>query len=617
MTRHLILVLGDQLSLSLSSLRGADKTLDTVLMCEVWDEATYVPHHKKKLAFVFAAMRHFAEELRGAGWSVEYRNLIETGKAGSFSCEVARAVQRRKPARIVVTSPGEWRVLEDMCCWQKRFGIPVDIVDDDRFICSPAEFATWAKGRKQLRMENFYRQMRRATGLLMEGEGPAGGRWNFDHDNRKTAKPDLLMPRPLRFAPDAITREVLHVVQSLFSDHFGDLEPFWFGVTRAQAQQALEHFVATTLAQFGDFQDAMLDGEPFLYHSLLSVYMNVGLLDPLEVCRRVEAAYRAGDVPLNAAEGYIRQIIGWREYVRGIYWLKMPGYVSENYFGHTRPVPDFYWTGASDMACLRAAIDQTKREAYAHHIQRLMVTGNFALLTGVQPRALHEWYLMVYADAFEWVELPNTLGMSQFGDGGLLASKPYVASGAYINRMSNHCKGCRYDVAKPHGASACPFNPLYWSFLARHRDKLAGNPRMAQMYRTWDKFPGERRRLTLASAETFLAGLDGDLPHVPTTLTPGRTTAPADAVDDVGIAAVILRLCAERAPAKTICPSEVARSLAGHGDAWHALMPEVRRVAGRLAAEGRIVVTQRRVVVDAVGPRGAIRLSLAAKSKAK
>jgi deoxyribodipyrimidine photolyase-related protein len=313
------------------------------------------------------------------------------------------------------------------------------------------------------------------------------------------------MPQPHRVTPDVITNDVLTLVARRFGNHFGDIEPFWFAVTRADAERALNHFVTSTLPRFGDFQDAMLEGEAFLYHSVLSIYINAGLLDPLHVCRRVEAAYCAGKVPLNSAEGYIRQIIGWREYVRGIYWLKMPGYVHENYFEATRPVPDIYWTGDTDMRCLEAAIGQTKREAYAHHIQRLMLTGNFALLAGVSPQALHEWYLIVYADAYEWVELPNTLGMSQFGDGGLLASKPYVASGAYINRMSDHCKHCRYKVSQPHGADACPFNVLYWHFLARHRDKLEANPRMSQMYRTWDKLPVERRTTTLASAETFLA----------------------------------------------------------------------------------------------------------------
>jgi deoxyribodipyrimidine photolyase-related protein len=509
MTRHLVLILGDQLTPAMSSLRGADKAQDVVLLCEVWNEATYVPHHKKKIAFIFSCMRHFAEELRASGWTVDYRALDRTGAAGSFTSEIEQASMRHKPQRVVVTSPGEWRVLDAMRGWQKRLGTPVDILDDDRFICSTSEFSAWAKGRKQLRMEYFYREMRRKTGLLMDGDEPVGGQWNFDKENRKPAKGDLVMPRPLRHEPpDSVTRDVMDLVARRFADHFGDLEPFWFGVTRTQAQAALTHFVATTLPRFGDFQDAMLEGEAFLYHAVLSVYINVGLLDPLDVCRRVEAAYRAGGVPLNAAEGFIRQIIGWREYVRGIYWLKMPEYVEQNYFAHTRPVPDFYWTGETDMACLRSAISQTKREAYAHHIQRLMLTGNFALLAGVSPQALHEWYLLVYADAFEWVELPNTLGMSQFGDGGLLASKPYVASGAYINRMSNHCKGCRYDVRLPHGPDACPFNALYWAFLDRHRAKLSGNPRMAQMYRTWERLSDERRDATLASAAAFLAKLD-------------------------------------------------------------------------------------------------------------
>ena len=508
MTRHLILLLGDQLSPAISSLCGADKTQDIVLICEVGDEATYVPHHKKKIAFIFSCMRHFAEELRKNGWTVDYRTLDQTGATSSFTSEIEHALIRHKPQRVVVTSPGEWRVLDAMRHWQAEYEIPVDILDDDRFICSTAEFVAWAKGRKQLRMEYFYREMRRKTGLLMNGGEPAGGQWNFDQENRKPAKDNLFMPRPLRFEPDPVTRDVMSVVARRFDNHFGDLEPFWFGVTRTQAEAALAYFIKMTLPRFGDFQDAMLEGEAFLYHSVLSIYLNVGLLDPLDVCRHVDAAYRAGGVPLNCAEGYVRQILGWREYVRGIYWLKMPDYVQQNYFDHTRPVPDFYWSGETNMACLRAAIGQTKREAYAHHIQRLMLTGNFALLAGVAPQALHEWYLLVYADAFEWVELPNTLGMSQFGDGGLLASKPYVASGAYINRMSNHCKVCRFDVSKPYGADACPFNPLYWAFLCRHRDKLSGNPRMAQMYRTWDRLSDERRKLTLESADVLYRRLD-------------------------------------------------------------------------------------------------------------
>ena len=341
----------------------------------------------------------------------------------------------------------------------------------------------------------------------MNGDKPEGGKWNFDAENRKPAKPDLFMPRPFCAKPSDTTKAVLELVAREFSDHFGDLEPFRFAVTPEGAEAALTNFIDNSLPNFGDYQDAMLEGERFLYHSVLSAYINVGLLDPLKVCQRVEAAYRDGHAPLNAAEGFIRQIIGWREYVRGIYWLKMPGYVSENFFGNQRALPDFYWTGETEMACLRAAITHTKEEAYAHHIQRLMVTGNFALLAGVDPHHVHEWYLAVYADAYEWVELPNTLGMSQFGDGGVLASKPYASSGAYINRMSNHCKHCRYKVNKKTGEDACPFNALYWDFLARNEAKLKGNPRMGQMYATWGRMSAEKRAEYLSSARDFLDAL--------------------------------------------------------------------------------------------------------------
>jgi deoxyribodipyrimidine photolyase-related protein len=507
MQKNLILVLGDQLSPKITSLADADPARDVVLMAEVNAEATYVRHHKKKIALVFAAMRHFADRLTHDGFSVDYRDITQTGPNGCFTSEVRRAVERHGVSRIVVTEPGEWRVLHEMQTWSEQFGIPVEILGDRRFICSNAQFGAWARDRKQLRMEYFYRDMRRQTGLLMDGDEPIGGRWNFDHDNRKPAKSDLFMPTPLRVAPDAITQAALQDVARLFGRHFGDLEPFWFAVTHTDAEAALDHFISHALPRFGDFQDAMLEGERFLYHSVLSIYINIGLLDPLDVCRRVENAYRAGSVPLNAAEGYIRQIIGWREYVRGIYWLKMPGYLEQNFFGHTHAVPDFYWTGDTDMACLRSAIQQTKEEAYAHHIQRLMVTGNFALLAGVSPQALHVWYLTVYADAFEWVELPNTLGMSQFADGGLLASKPYVASGAYIDRMSNHCKSCRYDVKLRTGPNACPFNALYWDFVDRHRSKLSRNPRMGPMYRVYDGFPDAEQAAIRSSAATTISKL--------------------------------------------------------------------------------------------------------------
>ena len=505
--RNLILVLGDQLTPTLSSLAAGDPARDRVLMAELHDEATYVRHHKKKIAFLFAAMRHFAEELRADGWTVDYVSLDAPDNQGSFTAQVVQAVAQLRPERIVVTEPGEWRVAQMFAGWQDRFGVPVDVLGDDRFLSSPTEFRGWAEGRKALRMEYFYRDMRRKTGLLMEGDQPAGGQWNFDSENRKPADADLFMPQPLAHEPDAITQEVLALVAARFDNHFGDLMPFWYAVTRADAQAAFAAFVKKALPRFGDYQDAMLAGEPFLYHAVIAQYLNCGLLDPLQVCRQVEAAWRAGKVPLNAAEGFIRQIIGWREYMRGIYWLKMPGYETSNFFGHTRELPAFYWTAETEMACVKAAVTQTKEQAYAHHIQRLMVTGNFAMLAGIDPQELHEWYLSVYADAYEWVELPNTVGMSQFADGGLLASKPYAASGAYINRMSNYCGSCRYAVKQRTGPDACPFNALYWDFIARHRGKIGGNPRMAQMVRTYDKFAPDEQQRIADSAAAFLATL--------------------------------------------------------------------------------------------------------------
>lgn len=503
----LIPVLGDQLSLNLTSLRAGDKARDIVVMAEVADEATYVRHHKKKIAFLFSAMRHFAAELEVAGWTVRYVRLDDPDNGGSFTSEVERLAHEIKARSIVVTEPGEWRVREIIGTWEQVTGLPVTILPDERFICARHEFGAWAHGRRSLRMEFFYREMRRKTGLLMNGEEPEGGRWNFDSENRKPAKADLFIPKPLQFAPDAMTRGVLDLVAKRFGTHFGDLEPFWFAVTRKDAERQLKQFLKHGLAQFGDYQDAMLLSEPFLYHSILSPYINCGLLDPLDVCRRVEKEFRAGRAPLNAAEGFIRQIIGWREYIRGIYWLKMPDYIEGNFLDAKRPLPAFYWTGDTDMACLKAAVGQTKSEAYAHHIQRLMVTGNFALIAGFDPKQVHEWYLAVYADAYEWVEMPNTIGMSQFADGGLLGSKPYAASGNYINKMSDYCGSCRYDVKKRTGPGACPFNALYWDFLDRNADKLAGNPRMVQMYATWRKFPEAEQEAVRRHARGVLDAL--------------------------------------------------------------------------------------------------------------
>ena len=504
---RIVLVLGDQLSPGLSSLKQADPDRDIILMAEVAEEAGYVPHHKKKIAFLFAAMRHFAAELAESGWQLRYVRLDDPDNTGSLSGELARMTAETGRQSVLMTEPGEYRLKTALEQWADASGVALTMLEDDRFIASHAMFQDWADGRKQLRMEYFYREMRRKTGLLMAGDQPEGGRWNFDAENRKPAKGDLFMPCPARTEPDATTRAVLDLVETRFANHFGTLRPFWYAVTRAGALQALEHFATETLSQFGDYQDAMLSGEPFLYHSVLAQYINAGLLDPLEVCHRVERAYRQGSAPLNAVEGFIRQIIGWREYVRGIYWLKMPGYTDENFLGASRPLPEFYWTAQTEMACMSAAIEQTRDEAYAHHIQRLMVTGNFAMLAGIDPKEVQAWYLAVYADAYEWVEAPNVVGMSQFADGGLLASKPYAASGNYINKMSDHCGQCRFDVKKKTGPGACPFNPLYWDFLIRNQDKLHGNPRLGQIYRTWDRMSDDTKAAYRQSAKEILEKL--------------------------------------------------------------------------------------------------------------
>ncbi|MFY0309797.1 cryptochrome/photolyase family protein [Leisingera sp. D0M16] len=502
--RNLILILGDQLSRNIASLRQADRSRDIILMAEVAEEANYVQHHKKKIAFLFSAMRHFAQELEADGWQVRYVRLDDPENSGSLTGEIGRLRAEQPVARVVVTEPGEYRLKSALLNWAEEADVSLDIRQDSRFLCSHERFRTWAEGRKQLRMEYFYREMRRETGLLMNGDQPEGGKWNFDHENRKPAEGGLFLPRLPETRPDAITEEVLELVEARFGKHFGTLRPFWFAVTREGALQALESFTEQALPCFGDYQDAMLEGERFLYHSVLSHYINAGLLEPLEVCRRVERAYYEGHAPLNAAEGFIRQIIGWREYVRGIYWLNMPGYTERNFLGASRPLPRFYWTGGTDMACLAAAITQTRDEAYAHHIQRLMVTGNFAMLAGVDPHQVHEWYLAVYADAYEWVEAPNVIGMSQFADGGLLGSKPYAASGNYINKMSNHCAGCRYSVTQKTGEDACPFNPLYWDFLVRNQDKLRDNPRLKRAYSTWDRMSEPRQEEYLDSAKKVL-----------------------------------------------------------------------------------------------------------------
>ena len=502
------IVLGDQCSRTLSALSDLDPAADVVLLSEVMGECTYVRHHPKKIVLVLSAMRHFARALAARGVRVDYIRLDDPANTGSLRGEMLRAVERHRPDRVVCTEPGEWRLREDMRTWHEASGLETDIRDDDRFLCRITEFRTYAREHGVGRLEFFYRDMRRRYGLLMDGDRPEGGRWNYDPDNRKPPSRTLTAPAVPRFEPDAITSEVMALVAERFPGHFGSVDGFALPVTARDASRALDDFVRNRLAGFGDWQDAMRTGESALFHARVSTSLNTGLLDPLDACRAAEAAFRAGAAPLNAVEGFIRQILGWREFVRGMYWLHMPDYAGLNCLGATRKLPQLYWDAGTRMNCLHQAVSDTRDHAYAHHIQRLMVTGNFALLAGLHPDEVDEWYLVVYADAYQWVEMPNVRGVALHADGGIMGSKPYAASGAYINRMSDYCSACHYDVREALGDRACPFNALYWDFIARHRGRFAANARMANTVRALDQMAPSKLGALRTQAYGFLAALD-------------------------------------------------------------------------------------------------------------
>jgi deoxyribodipyrimidine photolyase-related protein len=500
-------ILGDQLSPTLSCLHDTDKDRDTMLLCEVQQEATYVKHHKKKLVFIFSAMRHFAQELRDAGYRVIYHKLDDATAFSQFSDAVIGATQGASFDEIVVTEPSEYRVLEEIKLWPDLLNVPVDIRPDTRFLANHSDFETWSAGRKSLRMEYFYREMRKRYMILMDGDQPVGDQWNFDSENRKPPNSTIVIPDTFHSAPDAITQEVCAMVERLFPDHMGTAAPFHFAVTAEAARAALQQFIDERLTFFGDYQDAMLQDEAWMFHAHIGLYLNTGLLLPLECIAAAEQAYHRGQAPLNAVEGFIRQILGWREFVRGLYWQNMPGYDRLNFFDAQRDLPDFYWTADTRMNCLRQSVQDTIDHAYAHHIQRLMVLGNFALLAGILPAQVNDWFLSVYADAFEWVELPNVSGMALFADGGKLASKPYASGGGYINKMSNYCKGCSYSVTVKNGPKACPFNYLYWDFLDRNRTKLRTNPRVGMMYRVYDRMDADKQQAIRSDAKQFFKDL--------------------------------------------------------------------------------------------------------------
>ena len=500
--RNLVIVLGDQLDGESSALQDFDPAQDVVWMAEVAEESTHVWSAKQRIVVFLSAMRHFAQDLQARGLPLVYTRLGDADNLGTLALQLNACIAQLQPAGLILTAPGDWRVLQSLRAVAAEHKLPLDVRDDTHFFSTVRDFAAHAKGRKQLRLEYWYRELRHKHGILMEGKDPVGGQWNFDADNRESfgkAGPQNVPP-PTRIKPDNITQEVIALVNTQFASHPGTLSSFGWPVTRMQALTALQEFIDQRLPLFGQYEDAMWSGEAWLYHSHLSSALNLKLLNPREVVRAAEDAHRSGHAPLAAVEGFIRQILGWREFVRGIYWTQMPEYLALNALDAQAELPAWYWTGETDMACLKDAITQTLEHGYAHHIQRLMVTGLYTLLLGVKPQAVHAWYLSVYVDAVEWVELPNTLGMSQFGDGGLMASKPYVASGKYIQRMSNHCKGCKYDPALSTGATACPYTTLYWDFLSRHEVMLKKNPRMAMQLKNLARLDAPAREAISAQA---------------------------------------------------------------------------------------------------------------------
>lgn len=502
------LVLGDQLNPQHSWFAEVDRDVVYVLM-EVRQETDYVLHHAQKILAIFAAMRDFARYLLAQGHRVHYLSIDDASNTQSVTGNLAALAQRYEAIRVEWQSADEWRLDAQLRAWAANQSLTTHEADTEHFMTGRHDLATMFAGRKQWLMERFYRDMRRRHHVLLDDNGnPEGGQWNFDHDNRKPWRGTPSEPVDAR--PSHDHRDLWATLERSGVKSFGDPQAaqFRWPLNRAEALACLEAFVVQTLPHFGDFEDAMSSTSPRLFHSLLSFALNVKMLSPREVIVRVEAAYREGGAPLSAVEGFIRQILGWREYVRGIYWAHMPGYESCNALDHQAPLPSWFWSGNTQMRCLQLAIGQSLQTAHAHHIQRLMVIGNFALLAGIAPAEVHRWYLGVYIDAFEWVELPNTVGMSQWADGGRIATKPYVSSAAYLSRMSDYCKGCHYDSKQRVGERACPYNALYWDFFMRHAAVFDRNPRLAMVYRQLANMPAEAHDALRTHAASVRARLE-------------------------------------------------------------------------------------------------------------
>ncbi|NNE84354.1 MAG: cryptochrome/photolyase family protein [Alphaproteobacteria bacterium] len=510
--RHLVLVLGDQLNAETAAFQDFDKEADAVLMLEVAKEASYIPQHKIRLALFFSGMRHFCQAIRDKGYTVHYVPLEDANNRGSFAEEIGRWCHKTRPDKLIVTKPGDHRVEAAIVKAERSLDCKLEIRADRHFIGTLEDFDEFADARKTLILETFYRRMRRRHDILMDGDKPVGGEWNFDKDNRESfgadGPGDIKAPRS--FQTDDTTNEVIEMVEEHFSDSPGRLDAFDYPVARSQARAALRDFIEHRLPNFGTYQDAMVTDQPYLYHSRLSCVLNLHLLDPREAIDAAIAAYEAGDAPINAVEGFVRQILGWREFVRGVYWREMPDYADLNALDADLPMPAFMWTGETEMNCVKQSVGQLIDHAYAHHIQRLMVLGLFALLLGVRPYDVHRWHMSMYADAIDWVSLPNVLGMSQYADGGLVGSKPYAASGNYINKMSDYCADCRYNPKNATGEEACPFTTLYWDFLSRNRQRLRGNRRMGLQFNNLDRKDDSERRAIRNRADSLKSDLTAD-----------------------------------------------------------------------------------------------------------
>jgi deoxyribodipyrimidine photolyase-related protein len=505
--KSLVLILGDQLDLQGAALQGFNFETDEIIMIESIHEGQYVWSHKAKVALFLSAMRHFAQALTDLKYPLVY---IKESRL-SITDNLKEYIQKKGIQHLVCVEPGEYRLKIALEKLAHELDLQLDMREDNHFYCTHQEFIEWVANKKELRLEYFYRLMRKTHQILVDADGnPEGGQWNFDQDNRKPypKKGPGIIDKPLSFPHDDITAEVITYVRKAYSDHPGSLDAFDWPVTREQALKALEYFVEYRLRNFGVYQDAMWTDTPFGWHSILSSSMNLKLLNPREVVNAVLIAWKKYSLDLSTVEGFIRQILGWREFVRGMYYLDMPQMAQDNYYQHANPLPSWYWTGATDMACLKDAIGQTLQYGYAHHIQRLMVTGNFALLAEVLPTAVCDWYLAIYVDAIEWVELPNTAGMALFANGGRFTSKPYIASGAYIKRMSNYCNGCRYKPDVRFGETACPVTTLYWNFLIKHRDQFEASPRTRLMTANLKRISDDDQKAITLHAKKILSNLD-------------------------------------------------------------------------------------------------------------